>query len=370
MATRLRPTGLNLHPLLMSAAVSALLLAPTPAAAQPAGGLRSLGSPGEPSRDWVAEGEINKSAFQQEIARFNTQLTRLIDIASPQEISIEQYVEMIRETQVDGPLNVLIAGELRNSKIPSFTLNRTRVITAFQLLPLLTGNQAILVEFDSDTGDDPMIRIFGASGFAPDFGHRAHPIKKILELIEPEILLQSLERGIVFADAGVPKIQIAMEAETGLLFVKGTEAQLDLVEDILGAIRTNNDIPWPGMGGMGMGGMGGGGMQGMGGGMGMGGTFGGMGMAGMGMPGPGMIGGGGSGGGGYGSMGGGIASISGGGIDQPSNRIVGGDGLGRYVIRDIGGQLYLFVAGEPHAYSVDTPEADAAIARALGKPAE
>lgn len=218
-----------------------------------------------PNVDWEAESQKNSDAMDQQSFQFRAQLTRLINLDFDGELTIEQYVEMIQEAQGAERLNVLIAEELRDIRLPSCHLRGLRVSAAFEILPRLAGNDAITVgiEFaNGDVGAADLITISRDHSFAPDIGTQIYPVKKILETIKPESLLQTLERGIQFSDAGSPKVQIALEAETGLLFVKGTTVQLEVVREVLTAIGVNN-IPVFGGGGMGdmgggMGGMGGG----------------------------------------------------------------------------------------------------------------
>lgn len=211
-----------------------------------------------PSINWQVELNRNQEALEKQSDKVAAQLTRLVDLRSDGEVTIEQFVEMLQEAQGGDRLNVLIAEELRNTRLPSFDLRRIKVSAAFQMLPRLAGNNAITVEIESavenETAD--LISISRDHSFTPDISVRTHPIKRILDTIKPESLLQTLEKGIQFSDAGLPKVQIALEAETGLLFVKGTPAQLDVVTEILNAIQVNNMPVFGGMG-AGRGGMGG-----------------------------------------------------------------------------------------------------------------
>lgn len=232
--------------------------APTPSAQKP----DPFGAQG-PDIDWQVQVSRNEEALQKQSDKIRAQLGRLIDLRTEGETTIEEFVEMIQEAQGAERLNVLVAEDLRNLRLPSFDLRQIRVSSAFQFLPRLAGNEAITVEIESATENQTadLISISTDPGFLPSVGVQTHPIKRILDTIKPESLLQTLEKGIQFSDVGSPKVQIALEAETGLLFVKGTTAQLDVVVEILNAIQVNNI---PVIGGMGGGTIGGGGMGGFG----------------------------------------------------------------------------------------------------------
>ena len=226
--------------------------APTPSAQKP----DPFGAQG-PDINWQVQVSRNEEALQKQSEKIKAQLGRLIDLYTAEETTIGDFVEMIQVAQYDERLNVLVAEDLRNIRLPSFDLRQIRVSSAFQILPRLAGNEAITVEIESATENQTadLISISIDPGFLPSVGVQTHPIKRILDTIKPESLLQTLEKGIQFSDVGSPKVQIALEAETGLLFVKGTTAQLDVVSEILQAIQVNNIPVIGGMGG-GMGGMG------------------------------------------------------------------------------------------------------------------
>ncbi|MFN5320765.1 MAG: hypothetical protein ACK49R_01535 [Planctomycetota bacterium] len=258
--TILKPLAIfALTPLLLNIAVTTSLPAQLSAPPQSAQSKDPSGGGLGPSVDWSVELNRNQEEMVNQSDKIAAQLTRLIDLRSEGELTIEEFVEMIQEAQGEDRFNVLIAEELRNTRLPSFDLRRIKVSSAFQMLTRLVGNNAIAVEIESavqnETAD--LISISRDHRFTPDISVRTHPVKRILDTIKPEILLQTLEKGIQFSDAGSPKVQIALEAETGLLFVKGTPAQLDIVLEILNAIAINNMPVFGGMGG-GMGGMGGG----------------------------------------------------------------------------------------------------------------
>jgi hypothetical protein len=225
---------------------------PTPSAQKP----DPFGAQG-PDINWQVQVSRNEEALQKQSDKIRAQLGRLIDLRIEEETTIGDFVEMIQVAQRDERLNVLVAEDLRNIRLPSFDLRQIRVSSAFQILPRLAGNEAITVEIESATENQTadLISISIDPGFLPSVGVQTHPIKRILDTIKPESLLQTLEKGIQFSDVGSPKVQIALEAETGLLFVKGTTAQLDVVSEILQAIQVNNIPVIGGMGG-GMGGMG------------------------------------------------------------------------------------------------------------------
>ena len=257
--TILKPLAIfALTPILLNMAVTSSLPAQLSAPPQTAQPQDPLGGGLGPSVNWSVELNRNQEALEKQSDKIAAQLTRLIDLRSDEELTVTQFVEMIQQAQGEDRLNVLIAEELRNTRLPSFDLRRIKVSAAFQMLPRLAGNDSIAVEIESavQTETADLISISGDHSVAPDISVRTHPIKRILDTIKPESLLQTLEKGIQFSDAGWPNVQIALEAETGLLFVKGTPAQLDVVSEILNAIQVNNMPVFGGMEG-GQGGMGG-----------------------------------------------------------------------------------------------------------------
>ena len=257
--TILKPLAIfALTPILLNMAVTSSLPAQLSAPPQTAQPQDPLGGGLGPSVNWSVELNRNQEALEKQSDKIAAQLTRLIDLRSDEELTVTQFVEMIQQAQGEDRLNVLIAEELRNTRLPSFDLRRIKVSAAFQMLPRLAGNDSIAVEIESavQTETADLISISRDHSVAPDISVRTHPIKRILDTIKPESLLQTLEKGIQFSDAGWPNVQIALEAETGLLFVKGTPAQLDVVSEILNAIQVNNMPVFGGMEG-GQGGMGG-----------------------------------------------------------------------------------------------------------------
>lgn len=255
--TILKPLAIfALTPMLLNMAVTSSMPAQLSAPPQSAKPQDPFGGGLGPSVNWSVELNRNQEALEKQSDKVAAQLTRLIDLRSDGDLTVAEFVEMIQEDQGEDRLNVLIAEELLNTRLPSFDLRRIKVSTAFQMLPRLAGNNAITVEIESalqnDTAD--LISISRDHSFTPDISVRTHPIKRILDTIKPESLMQTLEKGIQFSDVGSPKVQIALEAETGLLFVKGTPVQLDVVSGILDAIGVNTMPVILGMGGGGMGG--------------------------------------------------------------------------------------------------------------------
>ncbi|MFM7739075.1 MAG: hypothetical protein ACKO9H_06700, partial [Planctomycetota bacterium] len=225
---------------------------------------------------------------------FEAQLESMVNI-SGEGLTLEQFVESIQKQS--GEFNVLIEEGLKGTKLAPFRLQRVRVIAALNLIPKLANDETILFEVTRETGDEANLVTISRDKNVYYVETKVLPVKAVLEKMEAETLLASLEKGVkFFGSSETQKLQVALEADSGLLFLRGTGEQVDILCQVFSAICENLQIPVPsvlpkagGVGG-GFGGMGGGGFGGMGGGM------------------------GGMGGGGFGGMGGGMGGMGGGGF--------------------------------------------------------
>lgn len=285
---------------------------------------------------------------------FEAQLNSMVNI-SGEGFTLEQFVDSIQKQS--GEFNVLIEEDLKGKTLAPFRLQKVRVLAALNLIPKLANDESILLEVSRETEQEANLVTISHDKDASYVETKVLPVKAVLEKMKAEPLLASLEKGVkFFGSSETQKLQVALEADSGLLFLRGTGEQVDILCQVFSAICENLQIPAPSV--LSNSGGGGGGFGDMGGGM--GGTGGGM---------------GGSGGWGFGAPGfkpptAQISKYFIGGMGGPDGSVIGGV-QGKYVIRTIGGQHYVFIEGQPAtAYLVGSPEGEAAIERALSLPAE
>jgi hypothetical protein len=277
---------------------------------------------------------------------FEAQLNSMVNI-SGEGLTLEQFVDSIQKQS--GEFNVLIEEDLKGKTLAPFRLQKVRVLAALNLIPKLANDESILLEVSRETEQEANLVTISHDKDTYYVETKVLPVKAVLEKMKAETLLASLEKGVkFFGSSETQKLQVALEADSGLLFLRGTEQQVDILCQVFSAICENLQIPAPSVLSNSGGGGGGGGFGGTGGGMGgMGGGMGG-------------IGGGMGGSGGFGL----------GGTGAPDGSVIGGV-QGKYVIRLIGGQQYVFIEGQPAtAYLVGSPEGEAAIERALSLPSK
>lgn len=285
---------------------------------------------------------------------FEAQLNSMVNI-SGEGLTLEQFVDSIQKQS--GEFNVLIEEDLKGKTLAPFRLQKVRVLAALNLIPKLANDESILLEVSRETEQQANLVTISHDKDASYVETKVLPVKAVLEKMEAETLLASLEKGVkFFGSSETQKLQVALEADSGLLFLRGTGEQVDILCQVFSAICENLIIPAPSV--LSNSGGGGGGFGDMGGGM--GGTGGGM---------------GGSGGWGFGAPGfkpptAQISKYFIGGMGGPDGSVIGGV-QGKYVIRTIGGQHYVFIEGQPAtAYLVGSPEGEAAIERALSLPSK
>jgi hypothetical protein len=285
---------------------------------------------------------------------FEAQLNSMVNI-SGEGLTLEQFVDSIQKQS--GEFNVLIEEDLKGKTLAPFRLQKVRVLAALNLIPKLANDESILLEVSRETEQQANLVTISHDKDASYVETKVLPVKAVLEKMKAETLLASLEKGVkFFGSSETQKLQVALEADSGLLFLRGTGEQVDILCQVFSAICENLQIPAPSV--LSNSGGGGGGFGDMGGGM--GGTGGGM---------------GGSGGWGFGAPGfkpptAQISKYFIGGMGGPDGSVIGGV-QGKYVIRTIGGQHYVFIEGQPAtAYLVGSPEGEAAIERALSLPSK
>jgi hypothetical protein len=227
--------------------------------------------------------------------------------------NVAAFVEALIEAS-GRKLNIVVTPEASKVSLPNMTLENVKIRMALHLLNRIHPDLFLDEDDDAYANDEPRVILIDWNGPQEASFYRVIGVKDLLSTLDESKLMAAFDEGYQFINASGGKPEIRLHEPTGLLFVKGTEAQVDFAAEILAALfgtqglsapplgysgGMGGGMPGGGRGGMGIGGRGGmgGGMGGMGGGMGGGGgAGGGSANGGGGPPGFGGFGSGGSGG--------------------------------------------------------------------------
>jgi hypothetical protein len=198
--------------------------------------------------------------------------------SSPQS-NVAAFVEALVGASND-KLNIVVTPEASKVSLPNIKLENVKIRNALRLLSRIHPD--LMIDEDNDAGDNDESRVIliGWNGPQPQENpaYRVIGVKHLLGTLDQSSLMAAFDDGYQFIHEGGEKPEIRLHEPTGLLFVKGTEAQVEFAAEILAALSGSQGLSAPpfgysgGMGSMG-GGMPGGGIGGMGiggrGGMGM-----------------------------------------------------------------------------------------------------
>ena len=204
-----------------------------------------------------------------------------VDIEVSRPVKITEFLKEVEE-QVPTPLNILVSRNARSVLIPEMVLTNVSVEAVLSAAVLAAENE-VTWNFDSEE----VIVINRDEGYFDDSQETVTVVnaKDILANTEEASLLSAIEIGLEMRDSSKKNVSIKLHEETKLLFIKGTDSDINIVMQVVAELGGK---PWPpkgqaGGGGGFVGGPGGGGFGGGGqgggaqGGGGQGGGFGGSG---------------------------------------------------------------------------------------------
>lgn len=172
---------------------------------------------------------------------------------------LSEYIDLVREKKLPAvnsegemqSMNIFITEDARNVRMPSVEMTTT--IDGFLgiLSTISNERQKIIVDFANDVtkisvDNRNLTRVQVING------------KQLLEKMAKEDLLSAIEIGMQM-QGNVDAIELKLHEQTGLLFVKGTQDNNQLVSQIVAELNKANGIAFAGgFGGSGGSGLGGG----------------------------------------------------------------------------------------------------------------
>ena len=156
-----------------------------------------------------------------------------IDLKFDSPLVLTEFLELV-QTQTPFPLNTVIQRGAENVMIPPMSLQQVSVKSVFDAVYQATEYE---LEWDFE-GDDQTCSI----RLNPDYdGEPGRPlmvinVSRILQGRNLETLMSAIELGLQMQNDGKnqnEKVNLKLHEQTRLLFVKGTDAELDVVYQIV-----------------------------------------------------------------------------------------------------------------------------------------
>ncbi|MEL7496182.1 MAG: hypothetical protein AAFN77_01140 [Planctomycetota bacterium] len=276
-----------------------------------------------------------KTDERYELSFLGGSLGELISMLKRHPIYLERTVELEDGSttikRVETTLNVVVTESAKNFMLPEIQVT-TNTQGVLNLLDALGGpDHQIMIQEMTQDNDDVIFVVDIDTQLESEVA--VINAKQLLETIEETDMLSAIEIGFQMQGRGGSQVELKLHKETGLLFVRGTYIQTQLVNNVIRELHASRGLQTPNRGGGAEGMMGGIG-PGMSMGMGGGGFGGGSGPASpggvsgraSGVRGGGKFGGGGRTGGGFGSAGGDDDGGTGGGFGSAG----GGPGGGKF----------------------------------------
>ncbi len=185
-----------------------------------------------------------------------------IDVSRP--LKVTEFIEQLQQSVSDEfgtPLNILVSRNAKSALIPKMRLREVSVYAVLNAAVIAAENE---IAWDYSADDEEVIVI----NLDADYEYQSIEtvtvvnVSDILQDTEEASLLSAIEIGLELRDSSKENVTIKLHKETRLLFVKGIEADINIVMKIVAELGGK---PWSSKGGGGGFGGGGGG-QGAGGG--------------------------------------------------------------------------------------------------------
>lgn len=161
-----------------------------------------------------------------------------VDISLTEPTKITAYIELIQE-QVPTPLNIIVTRNSALVAVPPMRLRQVSVQAALNAA-VTAAESEILWDFD----DEEVIFIERDDGYFDESQETVTVVNAsdILESTEEASLLSAIQIGLEMRDSSEKNVMIKLHKETKLLFVKGVEADINVVMQIVSELGGK---PWP-----------------------------------------------------------------------------------------------------------------------------
>ena len=172
----------------------------------------------------------------EEVGDFYNRVNEIkIDLKFDSPLVLTEFLELV-QTQTPFPLNTVIQRGAENVMIPPMSLQQVSVENVFDAVYQATEYE-LEWDFEGD-GDGEIISVWRN----PDYdGEPGRPlmvinVSRILQGRNLETLMSAIELGLQMQNDGKnqnEKVNLKLHEQTRLLFVKGTDAELDVVYQIV-----------------------------------------------------------------------------------------------------------------------------------------
>jgi len=164
--------------------------------------------------------------------------------------TLEQYIEALRAASKDEPVNVMMAEDVRNVRIPKLSLKGVSVFTAIRALERIKGSSGglVMVTEHRNEGNDVIYSVFAhGSGVPqqPGGGSGSRLVLSLSNLVPADldaakreerlsVVLSAIEAALRLGrPEGAEAPAVALHKESGLLMVLGSAEDRQTVQSVL-----------------------------------------------------------------------------------------------------------------------------------------
>lgn len=192
--------------------------------------------------------------------------------------TVKDYVKAVQAAAAETSVNVLVPAEAAEVPLPPISLKGVTVKTALEALAYAypTGigvEHSFAVRSFGESSDSatafailysrsrqPQTTLPAGPQFAPHYGPHAPAqiqVFSLTEFIDPpalaraedaampvEVLLTAVEAALALGGDEAPEAEVRFHKESGILIVRGTSQQIDLVRSLLGELRKDLQTRW------------------------------------------------------------------------------------------------------------------------------
>lgn len=142
--------------------------------------------------------------------------------------------EYIKLLQTKVPLNCVISEPAVTFRLPEISL---RLVTVADALEAMTYASSEVIYYNHSEGN-AFLSIYLDDGFVAPSHVIVRNLRHVLDVTQTEeTVMSAIEMGLEMQSDGQPKLTVKYHPASGLLFARGTQSQLDIVEQVISELE-------------------------------------------------------------------------------------------------------------------------------------